>query len=144
MKVKTAEQYLARYRRIGAKRAPMTRHADIGPAAELVVDDVAGLGQYAIHLPHLSVREKQKLTGRIYDHAQGSKPNHASRAVALPLKPLGPKPSPQQPVHPATEPMTSTDRLCAYRAFNGTEHLTHRQFRRWKHKNNRAFGRRAS
>lgn len=109
MNVKTAEQYLKRYRRIGARRAPKRRLSDDGPSGHLV------------------------------DHAFRSKPNHVARVAALPLKPLGAKPRPQQPTHPATEPLHSSIRRANYVAQNGSGRLTPRQNRRLNHKWGRAI-----
>ena len=114
MKVKTAEQYLKRYRRIGAKRAPKTNASD------------------------LSCTDPGFLHGHPWDHAHQSRPNHGARVVPLPLVPLEAGRRPQQPIHPATERLSNSFRTVNYLAQNGSERLTARQRRRIGHKWGRA------
>jgi hypothetical protein len=107
MKLKTAEQYLARYRSRCAVAGPKTRRSDRRPTTVIWPED---------------------------DYAYRSKPNHAARAVALPLRPIGVKARPKQPVHPATPPLNDYQRAARYVAQNGGGSLTARQNRRANHK----------
>lgn len=117
MNVKTAEQYLKRYRHRGAERAPKTRRSDVRRSTVIWPED---------------------------DFAYGSKPNHAARAVALPLRPFVPKRRPVQSVHPATAPLNAYQRVARYLAQNGSGGLTDRQSRRANHKERRANPKQAS
>ncbi len=109
MNVKTAEQYLARYIRRGEARQPKTHRDD----------------------------RLQGMRNRCWpqdDHAFRSKPNHAARAVALPMKPLGPSRRPVQKDHPKTAPLTGEARCGNYFRQTGRLFLTARQRRRWHQK----------
>lgn len=103
MKIRTAEQYLARYRRRG--QAPKTRRSDRRMTTVIWPED---------------------------DYAYRSKPNHAARTVALPLRPLGPAQRPVQPEHPRTMPLSTADRRDRY--LRQTVYLTARQARRLRKK----------
>jgi hypothetical protein len=103
VKTKTPEQYLTRYRRRGAAAGPKTRRSD---------------------------RRRTTIIWPEDDYAYRSKPNHSARAVALPLKPLGPPRRPVQKDHPSTLPLSAEDRIDRYARQTGRTLLTPQQARR--------------
>ena len=123
MNVKTAEQYLARYIRRGEARQPKT-HRD---------DRLQGMRNRCWPQDD----RLQGMRNRCWpqdDHAFRSKPNHAARAAALPMKPLGPPRRPVQKSHPKTAPLTGEARCGNYYRQTGRAFLTARQRRRWHQK----------
>lgn len=64
------------------------------------------------------------------DPAYGSKPNHAARAIVLPLVSRGAPRRPVQKEHPKREPLTTEARMLNYRRQTGRHRFTDRQWRR--------------
>lgn len=112
-----ASAYADRYRRRGEAHAPKTRRTDKRRSTIIWPED---------------------------DFAYRSKPNHAARAVALPIFHLGNRKRPLQKEHPATAPLTDVGRHQRYSRQRPGRPLTARQRRRMNHKLNRAIGRRSA
>lgn len=125
------DAYRQRYLRRGRATRRRVRRSDIGRPVLLDVDG------HLIEIPAMGVTGRQLLTGRVYDHAHGSAPNHAARTARLPFFSLGPPRRPAQKPCPSTPPKSTTDRYATYRAQNGSPRLTPRQARRLNHKTSR-------